>query len=107
MLDRVYENDGLLPYLYDPIKDLYDSWYKSPWNPQKYTQYLFMKQIPFVSWNMSVYEGNQSNDEYMNRYGLTWDDITHPQRLPGTSQLSNDYRVGVNFVSKNIERLYK
>lgn len=100
-------NNGLLPYLTDPIAKVFDDWYKSGWNERKYKQLNFLKQIPFVSWNVNTYEANNENNDYMRENQITWNDVKRPSKLPGSGSISGIYGGIVNYTSSNIRRLYR
>lgn len=108
-----YENgghaydEGLLPLLHDPIADLFDDWYRSTWSKQKNSQYNLLKQIPGISWNIAIYEGNRSNESYLDRYDMDWSDVKSPNKLPGNASVGSGYARALNYVSSNLHKLYR
>lgn len=88
--------------------DYWSDWmYGSSWDADKYDQYAFYKSFPLTSSGIAIAEGRKDNEEYMSRYNLTWDDIFHAERLPGTAKYTSGVSGVVNFTSHNITRLYK
>lgn len=82
------------------------------WNETKYNQYMVNRAVlPGYSEIADYRIGKYKNDWYMQRYGLTWDQVQQPWNLPGYNQQSSavgsSSHRALNFVSKNIERLYE
>lgn len=97
----------VLPDLYNKAMDYTKKWLSEDIDEEKYNTYIALNQIPgFSAWFARAI-GQMSNEAYMARYGLTWDDIRNMHKLPGTGEISSSYRFAVNFVSDNIKRLYR
>lgn len=106
--DDLSYDSGLLPYMgADPLSKVFDDWYKSPWSAKKYKQLQFLKQIPFVSWNINTYEASMENDDYMRENQIVWDSVKRPSKLPGSGTISGVFGGMVNYTSSNIKRLYR
>lgn len=52
-------------------------------------------------------EKNAQLEYTMARFGINWSDIKYPTNIAGFTSASNSARVGVNFVSDNVRRLYR
>lgn len=80
------------------------------WDEAKYDEYNAARALlPGYSAYADSEIGKQKNEQYMERYGLTWDDVRSPWSLPGDSLISSagsSLSRSVNFVSKNLEMLY-
>lgn len=84
----------------------------SGWNESRYNQYMVNRAVlPGYSEIANYRIGKYKNDWYMQRYGMTWNDVVQPWNLPGYNQQSSAVGSGsrraLNYVSKNIERLYE
>lgn len=78
---------------------------ESPWNPQKYAQYLELKQNPVTGYFINQYETMKDASDYLYNHGIDWSSVTRPWKLPNSG--SPSFSGVVNFVSHNIEELYK
>lgn len=67
-----------------------------------------LSEVPVVGDILKADAQAQYMDDYMENKGLSWEDVQYPALLNyGNSSLVNVMRSGTNFVSKNIEELYK
>ena len=81
--------------------------YNTEWNERKVNQYLLAKNFPLTSWAVDYAEGKKQMQEYMSRYQLGYSDIYHISNMPGISNMSSAYGRTVNWIGRNIGRLYK
>lgn len=69
--------------------------------------YWSMASVPvFGDWVRARDAFHRMND-YLTSYGIPWSDVAYPSQAPGAGAVGNFYRSGLNFVSKNLERLYR
>lgn len=96
--------------------DLYDSatrnpiadWlYEDDWSKQKLAQYEALSLIKpigaYFDWLLSV----RSDEEYLSRYGMEYSDIHDPRKLSQVSSADRLLGSTINFISSNIDRLYR
>lgn len=81
------------------IMDLYDN---------MDAKYRYMVQttiagIPIIGDLYRSYDNMRYMDDYLTNRGLSWDDIKYPTRTQGMQGVGS----ALNYVSKNILRLYK
>lgn len=97
------------PFKGDAIRDGLDSfanWLYGGYDEQKYKAFQFLYHIPVVSNYMDYLLDNRADKEYLERNGMDYTDIHDPRKLSATDSGANVYRSAVNFVSKNLEKLY-
>lgn len=61
-----------------------------------------MSSLPFVGDAVKAVDNARYYSDYLNARGMSWRDVEYPSRLHAGSMSSP-----INFVSKNIARLYK
>lgn len=49
----------------------------------------------------------RSDEEYLRRYGMSYEDVHDPRKLRQVSSGSRLYGTALNYVSKNVDKLYK
>lgn len=79
----------------------------APWSETKLHAYELMNIVPGLHQYMDYLLDLRSDEEYLNRNGMDYSDIHDPRKLKQTNSGSNLARFGVNFISKNVESLYK
>lgn len=90
-----------------PLKDQLKDWlYEDNWSKEKYDEYLTLNTVPIVSDYMDYLLDARRSDEYLRRYGMDYTDIHDPSKLPTSRSATTVNRSALNFVSKNISRLY-
>lgn len=89
-----------------PLKDQLKDWLYDSWSKEKYDEYQFLNQVPIVNSYMDYLLDLRAMDEYLNRYQLDYTDIHDPRKLTTTSSFSRLSSSALNFVSKNVSRLY-
>ena len=77
------------------------------WDQDKYTMYLFLKQLPIIGQYTNFLTDFYDDTQYMKNNQLTWDDVRRPWALKSSNSGAAFIRSGVNFVSENVKRLYK
>lgn len=97
-------------YIYQMLQNLgikpgfYNDWILSaPKSRNDYVLRSFTDNLPIVgAYNRSL-RATRDTGEYLNRYGMTWSDMSHYDRSPGYASAGAFYTE----VSRNISRLYK
>lgn len=85
-----------------------DVWLYGSWNKEKYDVYTVLDNLPVVSDYMDALLARRTTQEYLDRYGLDYTDIHDPRKLPsGKSSLGGAGVNALQFVSKNVEKLYR
>lgn len=82
-------------------------WLYSDWTEDKFKAYSMLNSLPFVGNYMDYLLDKRATDEYFDRYGMDYTDIHDPRKLQYSNTVVNLYRSGMNFVSKNVTRLYR
>lgn len=82
-------------------------WLYGEWNEDKLKTYEALNRVPVFSDYMDYILDQRSDSEYMARYGLGYSDIHDPRKLKQTSSGSVFIGNSINFVSRNVSRLYK
>lgn len=96
--------DEVLSYIGEYTMD----WlYGTEWDERKANQYLIMKNTPITSWAIDYAEGKKEMQEYMERYNMTYSDIHHMSKMPGVSSMSSGTGSVLNWIGRNIGRLYR
>lgn len=85
----------------------FSEWLYGEWTEDKYKQYLALHSVPVVGQYMDYLLDYRGGREYLNRYGMDWSDIHDPRKLALSNSGTALARYGVNFVSKNISKLYR
>lgn len=94
-------------HFYDLFPVLKPGYWASDYDEHKLNAYYFFSQIPPFSYHINYQVGKAQNEQYLTRYGMTPEDILYPGKLPGTSKISSAYAGSLNWVSSNINRLYR
>lgn len=85
-----------------------DSWLYGTWNKEKYETWNVLSHLPVVGDYMDTLLDSRNTEEYLDRYGLDYPDIHDPRKLPGgRSSVATVGMDALNFVSKNIDKLYR
>lgn len=87
--------------------NFFSEWLYGPYDETKYKQYLAFHSVPVLGQYMDYLLDYRASSEYLNRYGLDWSNIHDPRKLAISGSGTALARIGVNFVSKNVERLYR
>lgn len=116
--DRPYRDDGSneninLVDLYDMDSTLrtdnsFAEWLTNgEWDEEKYTKYIFLKQLPVIGQYMQFLTDFYDDTSYMKNNQLTWDDLKRPWKLKSSNSGAAFIRSGLNFISDNVKRLYR
>lgn len=87
----------------NPVTD----WLYGDWNEEKYKQYIALSIVPVVRDYMDAMLDLRADQEYLSRYGLSYTDLHDPRKLRTTGSFGRFVSSGVNFVSHNVEKLYR
>ena len=103
-----------------PVADLYDmettlrtdnsyaQWLTDGnWDQTKYTQYLFLRQLPVIGQYTNFLTDYYDDMSYMRQNQLDWDKVRRPWKLKSSNSGTAFIRSGINFVSDNVKRLYR
>lgn len=89
------------------IEDKASEWLYGEWSEEKLHQFEFLSNVPFVGNYLDYLLDKRADEEYLRRYGLDYSDIHDPRKLRQTSSGSRLAGSSLNFVSKNVTRLYR
>lgn len=65
-----------------------------------------LSDVPVIGDVLRLQQRQEQISDYLGNRGMTWADVEYPSLLGGTGVYSA-FRSGTNFVSKNIENLYR
>lgn len=96
------------PFDWDLYSNPYQEWlYEDNWDRKKYRTFSLLDALPVVRDYNSMLLAYRQGEEYLNRYGLDYSDIHNPRNLHGSNESSAFLRSSLNYVSKNIGKLYQ
>lgn len=81
-------------------------WLYGDWSESKLHEYEMLSRIPFIGEYMDYLLDVRADEEYLNRYGMTYSDIHNPKKLKQTYSGSRMYGSMLS-VSENIALLYR
>lgn len=81
--------------------------YEDNWSKEKLRQYQLLNAVPGVSQYMDYLLDLRADQEYLDRYGMSYSDIHDPRKLRSTSSGSRLAGSAVNMVSRNLDDLYR
>lgn len=84
----------------------FGEWLYGEYDQEKLTQFELLYATPlkyYMDYKLNV----RADEEYLNRYGMDYSDIHDPRKLKQTSSAAAMYGHALNYVSKNLHRLYK
>lgn len=84
-----------------------ESWLYGEWTEEKYNVYLGLRNIPVFSNYMDYLLDKRRSDEYLNRHGMDYSNIHDPRKLFQTNSGTALIGGSLNFVSRNVTRLYR
>lgn len=64
---------------------------------------FYFADVPFVGSVVRAFDQSNYYSDYMRNRGLSWSDVQYPSLMRGSGGVGS----GLNFVSSNIERLYR
>lgn len=85
----------------------FSDWLYGEYDEEKYKKYLLLHAVPGVSQYMDYLLDYRVSREYLDRYGMDWTDIHDPRKLALSNSGTALARFGMNFVSKNVDKLYR
>lgn len=90
-----------------PLKDQLKGWlYEDNWSKEKLNEYQLLNSAPIISDYMDYLLDSRATDEYLSRYQMDYSDIHDPRKLSSTSSGTRLMGSTLQFVSKNVGRLY-
>lgn len=81
--------------------------YDDNWSETKLQVYELIDSTHLGHAYLDYLLSRRSDEEYLDRYGMDYPDIHDPRKLSQVSSASALIRSGLNFVSSNINRLYR
>lgn len=84
----------------------FTEWLYGEYDEKKLTQFELLHTIGPVGAYMDYKLDLRADNEYLNRYGMDYSDVHDPRKLKQTSSGSRMYGSSLNYVSKNLEKLY-
>lgn len=91
-----------------PLKDQFADWlYSDNYDRQKLDEVSFYLNLPVVGDYANYLLDSRASSEYLSRYGMDYSDVHDPRRLKQTNATSRLYGSSLNFVSRNISKLYE
>lgn len=100
-----YYGPSWLGEAYDAFTNT-EAWLYGPWTKEKYETYKALNLVPGVSHYMDYLLDVRRDEEYLRRYGMDYTDLHDPRKLSQTGSYSRLGGYTLNFVSRNIHRLY-
>lgn len=85
----------------------FTEWLYGEYDKDKLAQFEFLHSLPLVGSYMDYKLDLRADQEYMDRYQLDYSDIHDPRKLRQTSSGSRFIGSSMNFVSKNVSKLYR
>lgn len=85
----------------------FSDWLYGDYNETKLRQFTLLHNIPFVSNYMDYLLDLRANNEYLERYGMDYTDVHDPRKLSSVRSGSQLVGSSLNFVSKNVDKLYR
>lgn len=82
-------------------------WLYSDWSEEKYKQYLALRSVAPVRMYFDYLLDYRGANEYLNRYGMDWSDIHDPRKLALNQSGTALGGYALNFVSRNVSKLYR
>lgn len=84
----------------------FSDWLYGDYNERKLRQFEALHNIPGLGNYMDYLLDIRADEEYLDRYGMDYTDIHDPRKLRSTNSGSRLIGSAMNYVSKNVERLY-
>lgn len=88
------------------LEDKFANWLYGEYDEKKLHQFELLYATP-VHYYMDYLLDRRADEEYLNRYGMDYSDIHDPRKLRQTSSSVAGLRFSYNFISSNVEKLYK
>lgn len=97
------------PYAMPNILDqnAFSEWLYGDYDERKLRQFSLLYSLPLVRNYMDYLLDLRSDKEYLDRYGLSYSDVHDPRKLRSTGSRSEFFGGALNFVSRNVEKLYR
>ena len=92
-----------LSFTNNPVSE----WLYGDWTREKYHEFLALRSIRPIGLYFDYLLDSRNTEKYLDRYGMDYGAIYDPRNLPNASSGTALAGYGVNFVSKNINKLYR
>lgn len=77
------------------------------WDQDDYIKFYTLYSLPVVSSYIDYLYDKRSTEEYFARHGLSYKDVHDPRKLLHTSSARSTVSGVTNFVSHNLDKLYR
>lgn len=84
----------------------FTDWLYGSYDKNKLTMFELMYHTPlgpYMDYKLDL----RGDEEYLRRYGMSYEDVHDPRKLHQVSSGSRMYGSALSFVSKNVDKLYK
>lgn len=89
------------------IEPHFKDWLYGGYDETKLRHFNILHNIPVFGDYMDYLLDSRADKEYLSRYGMDYSDIHDPRKLRSTGSGSRLVGSSLNFVSKNVSRLYR
>lgn len=89
------------------IDQWFSNWLYGPYDEQKYKTAVFLYGVPFVGDYMDYLLDVRAGKEYLERHGMDYSDIHDFRKLSGSDSGARLSGSVLNYVSRNLTRLYR
>lgn len=88
-------------------ENFFSEWLYGEWDEEKLKQFAILYHIPGIRDYIDYLLDIRSDQEYMDRYGLTPGDVHDPRKLRSTDSFGRFVTHSLEWVSDNVRFLYK
>lgn len=89
------------------MDDLKDWLYEDNYDQKKFEKVAILSSLPGIGLYVNNVLDMRAATEYLRNNQMTWSDIHDPRKLSGFGSTAAIGRAGVNFISRNVKRLYE
>lgn len=77
------------------------------WDTDDYYKFYMLYSLPVFSSYIDTLYDKRAQEEYFKRYGMDYSDVHDPRKLMFSNSARNLVSGSMNFVSRNLTRLYR
>lgn len=107
----IFDAMSRVPRTWDTMYKVFEAssmaWLYGEYDKEKLRQFEALHNVPVVSNYMDYLLDVRADEEYLRRYGMDYSDIHDPRKLKQVRSGSALYGSALNWVGKNIGRLYR
>ena len=97
-------------YAFKPVFEQFDkdmtSWLYGEWSKEKLQQFELLSNVPVLGSYMNYKLDVRQDEEYLQRYNMSYIDVHDPRKLHQTNSGKDLYGSSINYVSKNVHNLF-